>query len=82
MDGGKIFTPALTDGPVAGVFRQHLMQQLPVTESSASIDDLLNADEVFLTNAIRGIRWVQCIGSKNYGSTQAVEIYRQWGQTF
>ena len=79
---GKLFTPALTDGPVAGVFRQYLLQQMPVTERSATIDDLLNADEVFLTNAIRGIRRVQSIGAKNFTSSQTVEIYRQWGQTF
>lgn len=79
---GQVFTPPVSDGPVAGVFRQHLLQHIPVIERSATIEDVLNADEVFLTNAIRGIRWVQSIGSKSYTSRQAVEIYRQWGQTF
>jgi branched-chain amino acid aminotransferase len=78
----NIFTTPLHDGPVAGVFREHLMQHIQVMEKSATVDDLLNADEIFVTNAIRGIRWVQRLDEKQYGSNQTLEIYRKIRQTF
>jgi len=56
---GQVFTPALTEGCVDGVMRAYLIDQLPgITETSCKPDDLLQADELFLTNAIRGIRRV------------------------
>src|SRR5579872_2286830 len=54
----EIYTPPLTDGCVAGVTRQYIMEKIPVTESSLSAETLLQADEVFLTNAIKRVRWV------------------------
>jgi len=72
---GIVYTPPLTDGCVAGVMRKHLATKIPVTEKSLHHDDLMNADEVFLTNAIRKIRWVGNIGRKTYGNKQTTEIY-------
>jgi branched-subunit amino acid aminotransferase/4-amino-4-deoxychorismate lyase len=37
-----------------------------VVEKSLSVDVLLSADEVFLTNAIRNIRWVGQINQQAY----------------
>ncbi|MEO7312502.1 MAG: aminotransferase class IV [Chitinophagaceae bacterium] len=59
-----IITPPLTDGPVEGTMRRHLLQHLPalgysVLEQSIAPKDLQQADECFLTNAIYGIKWVQ-----------------------
>lgn len=59
---GKIFTSPLSDGCVAGVIRQFLLQNLSadffINEKSLTLLDLEQADEIFLTNAIRGIQWV------------------------
>ena len=64
---GKIFTTPLSDGGVAGVMRSYLIQVLhqnnmPVTESSISFDEIKLADEIFLSNVIRGVQWVKQIG--------------------
>ena len=40
-------------------------------------DELQQADEIFLSNAIRGIRWVGRIGDKTYASQQTVDIFNQ-----
>lgn len=52
---GIISTPNLESGCVAGTMRAYLLDQEDIVERSVSLDDLLEADEVFLTNAVRGI---------------------------
>lgn len=64
--GRQVFTVPQTDGPVTGILRNLLLHLLPgsgyeVLEKSIAYAELLEADEVFLTNAVRGIRRVvQC----------------------
>ena len=77
---GTVFTTPLSEGCVAGVMRSHLLSELPslgynVMEKTADIDDLVNADEIFLTNAINGIRWVGDFQGKKYGNTLATKIF-------
>jgi branched-chain amino acid aminotransferase len=73
---GMITTPALSEGCVNGVMRRHLLERLKgedrgfkTEESIITIDNLLHADEVFLTNAIKGIRWVKRFRGTTYGNT-------------
>lgn len=73
---GIIITPALSEGGVNGVMRRHLLERVKVKgpgfkveESIITIDDLFHAEEVFLTNAIKGIRWVKQFRDKTYGNT-------------
>lgn len=76
----KIYTPALEEGCVAGVMRKNLVNLLsranrkPV-ECRIHVDDLLNADEIFLTNSIYNMRWVQGIGDKKFANHQSQNIY-------
>ena len=73
-----IYTPPLSDGPVAGVLRELLLTRLPtirILEKSLTIQDVYAADEVFLTNSIFNIRWVQSIGDKNYTNQVVQKIY-------
>lgn len=65
----QVYTVPLSDGPVTGILRNLLLHLLPregytVVEKSISFEELLQADEVFLTNAVRGIRWVACCENK------------------
>jgi branched-chain amino acid aminotransferase len=80
VKGELVFTPALSEGCVAGVMRQALLQflktnQFEIEEKAITINDLLNADEVFFTNSIYNIRWVQSIGNTNYGNAFTQKIY-------
>lgn len=86
MKGDTIFTPALSEGCVNGVMRKYLLESLAasnyqVEETIVSAEDLLAADEVFLSNAISGIRWVQRFRDKIYSNMKTVEIYRRFCQT-
>jgi len=72
---GMITTPALSEGCVNGVMRRYLLERLKgedrgfkTEESIITIDNLLHADEVFLTNAIKGIRWVKRFRGTTYGN--------------
>ncbi|MES2418752.1 MAG: aminotransferase class IV [Bacteroidota bacterium] len=67
----QIYTPALSEGCVAGVMRSVVLQlaktnDLPLIEAQISPDILKEADEVFVTNASGGIRWVMGYGKKRY----------------
>jgi branched-chain amino acid aminotransferase len=60
IKNGIISTPPLGEGPVAGIMREVVMelaqkQGLLVQEKELTIDELLIADECFLTNALNGI---------------------------
>jgi branched-chain amino acid aminotransferase len=77
---GLVFTPPLKDGPDAGIFRRHLMDGLkqagmPVGERSISPAQLEEAEEVFLTNALFGIRSVAGFAGKEYGRQLTVRLY-------
>lgn len=70
---GNIVTPSLQEGCVAGVVRSFLINELKkqnstVRETSISIQDLTQASEVFLTNAIRGVVWVKRIDDTTYAN--------------
>jgi branched-chain amino acid aminotransferase len=47
-----------------------------VTEKNILVEDVLNADEVFLTNAIQQMRWVKRFKGKNFGNEKAIEVYK------
>jgi branched-chain amino acid aminotransferase len=75
-----ISTPALTEGCVSGIMRKNILQELKkmdyiIKEEALTMDNLEEADEVFLTNSIYNIRWVQRVNKKNYSNTITHKIY-------
>lgn len=69
--GSKIYTPAVEEGCVNGVMRRVLIKlcrkmQIEVVETQVSFSDIENADELFLTNVMQGIRWVGSINNKTF----------------
>jgi branched-chain amino acid aminotransferase len=81
-----VYTPALTEGCIAGVMRRNLVEKLTaagykLVEGKVSVDELLDADEVFLTNSVYNLRWVQRIGDKKYTNMQTQKIYAAFFST-
>jgi branched-chain amino acid aminotransferase len=79
VKGKTIYTPPLSEGCVAGVMRRWLMETLPgagmpVIEKAVAPEDLIMADEVFLTNAIRGVRWVENFTGATYGNQVTLTV--------
>ncbi|WP_114936451.1 aminotransferase class IV [Mucilaginibacter endophyticus] len=66
-----LYTPALSEGCVEGVMRQVVIKlahenNIEITEAQINPDILYEADEVFLTNATRGIQTVMGFGVRRY----------------
>ncbi|MDZ7849145.1 MAG: aminotransferase class IV [Owenweeksia sp.] len=74
VKGQTVYTPPLEAGCLKGVMRKQVMELLTkmdyeVKEESFSPFELQRADELFLTNATQGIRWVQTYRKKKFEST-------------
>jgi len=53
--GLNYFTPTLSSGILPGIYRSFMMKKNPeIKEKNISLHDLLNADEIILTNSVRG----------------------------
>lgn len=79
---GQFYTPSLAEGAVAGVMRRYLLEALPqagyiVHEQQVFPEDLLSADEVFLTNAIKGISGVRSLQGRFYANRLSISVYEQ-----
>ncbi|HLP20648.1 MAG TPA: aminotransferase class IV [Chitinophagales bacterium] len=76
VKGDRVVTPHLDSGCVNGVMRTVVMQLLgdEVEEREVNVGEVLNADEILLTNAVRGIHWVKSFQGKNYANKKAVEL--------
>jgi branched-chain amino acid aminotransferase len=57
---------------------EHLKKQgISVHEKGIAIEDLLAADEVFLTDVINGIRWVGAFRNKRFFNNFSRNILRE-----
>ncbi len=68
---GALHTPPVSDGCLGGVMRMNVLNKalalgIPCFESQLVMSDLLGADEIFLTNSIKGITWVRSLREKRY----------------
>lgn len=54
---GVYLTPPVMDGLLPGVMRQYLLEVSPqlIQEKTLSLDDVENADAIFLCNSVRGV---------------------------
>ena len=77
IKNGKLTTPALSEGCISGVMRRYLLQEFKAEETILSIEDVLAADEIFLTNAVNGLRWVKEFRNGKYDHPVASEIQNQ-----
>ncbi len=79
VKGGELFTPSLSEGCVAGIMRSQILRiareaGYKCHETALYENDLEKADELFLCNAIAGIRWVVAWEQKRYYSKTAAQL--------
>lgn len=78
--GNTVKTPRLSDGCLNGIIRKKILEifaslgNYAFEESSISPFELQKADELFLTNAITGIRPITKFRKKEYKNTVAMDI--------
>jgi len=66
-----LITPPVSDGCIDGILRNEIIRlaelhKISCTEQSVYEEDLLSAEEIFLTNSINGIQWVVAYKNKRY----------------
>lgn len=71
VSNGVLYTPGLAEGCLAGTMRMQIINLalengMKVYECNILPSNLLVADEMFLTNAIKGITWVGGYRTKRY----------------
>jgi branched-subunit amino acid aminotransferase/4-amino-4-deoxychorismate lyase len=76
MINNTMLTPALSEGCVDGIMRREILriaekEGIKCRETRLGEQELLSADECFLTSSITGIRWVVAYGQKRYYSKTA-----------
>lgn len=69
---GKIYTPDLSCGLLNGVIRQWVLANFAVETGNYMLEDLLNAEAVFVTNSVIGIQPVAAIGDSRIGESSLV----------
>jgi len=85
---GRIFTPMLDRAGVAGIIRAKVIslaieQNLSIDECTMTYDDVLSADEVFITNSVIGLWPVNAISGKSFSVgpiTQTIQTALQQAQ--
>lgn len=78
---GVVYTPPLSEGCLSGTIRAVLIdclqeQEIPFAEQACTLAALRDADEMFLCNSIRKIRWVREMGDGLYRNKLTQKIYK------
>ena len=79
MPDNEVLTPRLSEGCVAGIMRQVLLDNLPelgysVQETRVSSQDLKRAQEVWRSSSIQGLQPLHEIEGYTYHDKQALEV--------
>lgn len=77
IKNGTLYTSPITDGCIDGVMRKQILaiaaqNKILVFEQSLTVHTLTDGDEVFLTNAIKGIQWIGQFKNKFYTNQKSV----------
>ncbi|WP_257388182.1 aminotransferase class IV, partial [Tahibacter caeni] len=77
--GGRLRTPAVDECGVAGVARAEVLARRDVAVGRLTWEELMRADEVFLTSSLRGILPVAAIDATPFApGPVARELQMQW----
>ena len=79
IQGNKLITPTIESGCLRGVMRKNILKiaqknGFEIEEKDFSPFEIQRADEMFLTNAISGIKWVEKFKKKSLVNTKTKEL--------
>lgn len=83
LTGNRLVTPPVSDGCLNGVMRRQVLalaqkiEGLEVVEASISPFDLQKADELFITNVIKGIQPITKYRKKEFVSIMASDLLKR-----
>ncbi|WP_294363421.1 aminotransferase class IV [uncultured Clostridium sp.] len=73
----KIYTPKVESGLLPGVVRKFIINEFDVIEKEITLEDVLNADEVFVTNSLLGIMGISKIEDKIFSEKKLTISIRE-----
>ncbi len=79
VSNNSLYTPSIDQGCLAGVMRMNIINlalenNIKVYECNIMPQNLLVADELFLTNAIRGVQWAGWYRTKQYTNSMSSKL--------
>ncbi len=83
----NIYTPSLEEGCMDGVMRKQVLRiasklKINIFEGMVNGSMLLQADELFLTNVVRGLQWVESFKEKKYTNETIKTFIEELNQSF
>ncbi len=84
---GQLITPPLALGAINGIMRFVILklaadENVHVVERPIHLDDLQEASELWLTNAVQGIRWVRDCDDYMFGNLEALRFQARMNKEF
>jgi branched-chain amino acid aminotransferase len=82
IKNNSLLTPSVATGCIDGIMRKQIIKFAKLTNlhiietTGASKQELLDAEEIFLTNSIAGIKWVVALDNKRYYNRLPKKIIR------
>ncbi len=73
----KIYTPPIHEGCVDGTMRKWVTNEMDVCEKAILKNELLTADEVFITNSINGLTSVSVVEETSFSSFNVANSLQQ-----
>jgi branched-subunit amino acid aminotransferase/4-amino-4-deoxychorismate lyase len=76
VKGDRLITPTLDSGCVNGVMRNYIMWLLGdgIIECDIEAGELVDADEIIMTNAVKGVQWIKELNGKSYTGKKALQL--------
>lgn len=83
LKGKRLLTPLLQHSGVAGTTRAQLLELAPqwgfeVEQQRVTLDEIDEADELFVTNALRGIMPVERLEERHFAVTMGTALRQRW----
>jgi len=87
VTGGRLRTPPVEDGLLPGITRAAVLEvaeslDIPAAQESLTVHDLLDADEVFLTNSIMEVMPVARVEARPIGAGEPGPVTRRLAEAY
>lgn len=73
----EIFTPKLEDGLLGGIIRAEIIKEFKVNEKSITIEDLMQSEEVIITNSLMGAMSIREIDRIKYSNDEFTHMFNE-----
>jgi len=80
VKNGRVFTPSVETGCLAGTTRSFVSENFAVSQKKAKLNEILKADEIFITSAGIGVASVKKFEGKFFGNDVTKRVRRIFGE--